>query len=96
MLGLLALAGLIFAFRADIAGYANAGAAYGARVTCSCRYFGGRSLDDCRKDFVPGMALIRLSEDAKAKAITARFLLISRQTARMQPGAGCMVDKWED
>ncbi len=93
LLGLVALAGW---FRAPISGYANAGAAYGARVTCSCRYLGGRSLDDCRKDFMPGMALIMLSEDTQAKAVTARFPLLASHTARMQPGAGCVLDKWPD
>lgn len=96
VLGLLVLAGLIFAFRAEIMGRASAGAAYGARVTCACRYLGGRSLDDCRKDFVPGMGLIMLSEDKEAKAITARLPLLARHTARMRPGAGCVLDKWED
>ena len=50
-------------------GYARIGAAYGARVACSCRFEGGRSLGDCRKDFEPGMGAIMLSEDAKAKSV---------------------------
>lgn len=96
VLCLLALVALAGWFRAPIAGYANAGAAYGAKVTCSCRYIGGRGLDDCRKDFLSGMALITLSEDKPAKAVTARFPLIASHTARMQPGAGCVLDKWVD
>lgn len=93
---LLAVIALIAWFWGPITGYADAGAAYGARVTCSCRYLGGRSLDDCRKDFLPGMALITLGENRQAKAITARFPLLASHTARMQPGAGCVLDKWED
>ena len=96
VLGLLTLVALAGWFWTPITGYADAGAAYGARVTCSCRYLGGRSLDDCAKDFMPGMALITLSEDKQAKAVTARFPLLARHTARMQPGAGCVLDKWED
>lgn len=96
VLGLLAVVALIAWCWTPIMGYAHAGAAYGARVTCSCRYLGGRSLEDCAKDFMPGMALISLSEDAKAKAITARFPLLARHTARLQPGAGCVLDRWED
>lgn len=96
MLGLLLVVALIAWFRAPIMGYANAGAAYGARVTCSCRYLGGRSLDDCRKDFMPRMELITLSEDTQARAITARFPLLASHTARIQPGAGCVLDHWED
>ena len=94
--GLLAVTALIGWFRAPIMGYAGAGAAYGARVTCSCRYLGGRSLEDCRKDFLPRMALIRLSEDAEAKAITARFPLLASHTARLKPGYGCVLDKWDN
>lgn len=96
ILGLLALVALIAWFREPIMGYANAGAAYGARVTCSCRYLGGRGLEDCRKDFMPRMALITLSEDPEAKAITARFPLLASHTARVKPGFGCVLDKWED
>lgn len=96
VVALLALVALIAWLWTPITGYADAGAAYGARVTCSCRYLGGRSLEDCEKDFMPGMGLITLSDDAKAKAITARFPLLARHTARVQPGAGCVLDKWED
>ena len=77
-------------------GYADAGASYGARVACSCRYLGGRALRDCRKDFVPGMALITLSEDNKAKSVTARFPLLASQTAQFRQGEGCVLEKWED
>ena len=77
-------------------GYAVAGASYGAKITCSCRYLGGRSLADCRKDFVPGMTPVTFSEDAKTKSITARFPLLSRQTAQYREGEGCVLEKWQD
>ncbi len=96
VLALLTLSALIAWFWVPILGYANAGAAYGSRVTCSCRYLSGRSLEDCRKDFMPRMEFITLSEDAKAKAITARFPLLASHTARIVPGAGCVLDRWED
>lgn len=89
------IAGLVW-FWGPLNGYARAGSAYGARVACSCHYVSGRSLDDCRKDFVPGMALITLTEDAKAKSVTARFPLLSRTTARLREGEGCVLDTWED
>ena len=94
--GAIVLVAALVWFRTPLGGYAAAGAAYGARVACACRFVGGRSLDDCRKDFVPGMALVMLSEDAKAKSVTARIPLISRQTARIREGEGCVLDKWED
>lgn len=93
---LLAVVVLLVWFWKPINGYAEAGAAYGARVACSCRQIGGRSLSDCRKDFLPGMALITLSENAKAKSVTARFPLLSSQTAQFREGEGCVLEKWED
>jgi hypothetical protein len=76
--------------------YAVTGASYGARVACSCRYVGGRELSDCKKDFEPGMGLIMVSEDDEARSVTARFPLLSSQTATYRNGAGCVLERWED
>ena len=95
----LALLGLVLAlawFWKPLVGRAAAGTSYGAKVTCSCRYIGGRSLQDCRKDFVSGMGLVILSEDAKAKSVTARVPLLSSQTATFREGEGCLLEKWPD
>ena len=80
---LLLLAGVvaIWFYRAPIQGYAGAGTAYTARVACSCRFVGGRDLDDCGKDKLAGMELISLKEDVEAKSVTARFPLIISETA---------------
>ena len=83
-------------FWKPLAGYAGAGASYGAKVTCACRFIGGRSLQDCRKDFVSGMGLVSLSDDTKAKSATARLPLLSSQTARYREGEGCVLEKWPD
>lgn len=96
VVALLAAVVLLVWFWKPINGYADAGAAYGARVACSCRHIGGRSLGDCRKDFVSGMAVVRLSENAKVKSVTARFPLLSSQTAQFREGEGCVLEKWED
>jgi len=77
-------------------GYAVTGAAYGARVACSCRFVGGRALGDCRKDFEPGMDLITLTEDTAARSVTARFPLIARQTATYRDGWGCVLEPWRN
>ena len=61
------------------------GVGYGARVACACRYIGNRALDDCYKDFEPGMEVIRLSEDPSKKAITAWVPLTSKRTSRVAP-----------
>ena len=82
-------------FWAPLTGYAGVGAAYGARVACSCRFAGGRSLDDCKKDFEPGMELVMLSENRAAKSVTARFPLLASETATYREGWGCVLEKWE-
>ena len=76
-------------------GDATAGTAYGARVACSCRYVAGRSMDDCAKDKLAGMELIRLSDDDAAKSVTASVPLIAEATARFRKGYGCVLDPWK-
>ena len=76
--------------------YARLGASYGAHVGCSCRFIEGRGLADCRKDFEPGMGLVTLSEDRREHSVTARFPLLSSQTATFRDGEGCVLDKWSD
>lgn len=93
---LFALLALLGWFWQPLNGYAQAEASYGARVACSCRFVGGRELGDCRKDFEPGMQLIMLSEDSGAKAVTARFPLLARQTATFHPGEGCRLEAWRE
>lgn len=91
-----AIAAALIWFWQPIRGYAGIGTAYGARVACSCRFEGGRSLQDCRKDFEPGMELIMLSENAGAKSVTARFPLIATETATYREGEGCRLQPWHD
>ena len=93
--GLALLLGLGAFFRAPLTGYAGVGAAYGARVACSCRFVGGRSLADCKKDFEPGMELVTLSENRAARSVTARFPLLASETATYREGWGCVLDEWE-
>ena len=90
--GLALLALLLAFFWAPLTGYAGVGSAYAARVACSCRYAGGRSLEDCEKDFEPGMELVTLSEDARAKSVTARFPLLASETATYREGWGCVLE----
>lgn len=87
---------LVAVFWQPVAGYAQAGAAYGARVACSCRFVAGRSLADCKKDFESGMELISLSEDAAAKTVTARFALVHAETATWRESQGCVLEPWKD
>ena len=93
---LLAAAAVLAWFWHPLNSYAVTGASYGARVACSCRFVGGRELSDCRKDFEPGMELIMLSENEEAPSVTARFPLLSSQTATYRKGEGCVLEPWTD
>lgn len=53
-----------------------------------------RSLDDRAKDFEPGMELVSLSEDRKARSVTARFPLLGGTTATYREGWGCVLEPW--
>lgn len=75
---------------------AHTGAAYGARVGCSCRFVAGRPLGDCRKDFEPGMSMVLLSEDPAARRVTARFAVLVSESATYREGWGCQLDSWRD
>jgi hypothetical protein len=88
-------AALAWTYRAPITGYSGVSTAYAARVACSCRFVGGRSLEDCGKDKLAGMELVTLSEDLEAKSVTARFPLISSTTASYREGYGCVLEEWE-
>lgn len=69
--------------------------AYSARVACSCRFVANRSLDDCAKDKLDGMELVRLSDDEAAKSVTASIPLLASDTARYRRGYGCVLKEWE-
>ncbi len=96
ILAALVLAGLALFYRAEITGYASAGSSYAARIGCSCRFVGGRSLEDCKKDRLAGMELVTLTEDAAAKSVTARFPLVASDTATYREGYGCVLQEWRD
>ena len=87
--------GTAWFYREPIAGYATTGTAYGARTACSCRYIAGRGLEDCEKDFEPGMEVVFLSDDPETKSVTARVPLIASATARYREGFGCVLEPWE-
>ena len=88
-------AGLAWFYRAPIAGYTTAGTAFGARTACSCRYIAGRPLEDCEKDFEPGMEAVFLSDDPETRSVTASVPLLASATARYREGFGCVLEPWE-
>jgi hypothetical protein len=92
----IALLALWAAFGSAALGYARAGTAYGSRVACSCRYVAGRSLQDCTKDKLAGMELVSLSDDDRAKSVTARMLILASDTATYREGYGCVLKPWDE
>ncbi len=95
---LLVLGGLAALWFSDfgerLRGDAAAGTAYGARVACSCRFVAGRSIEDCAKDKLAGMGMIRLSADEEAKSVTASVPLVASETAAFREGYGCVLRSW--
>jgi hypothetical protein len=71
------------------------GVGYAARVACGCRYEGNRALGSCYKDFEPGMAPIRLSDDPATRTVTASVPLIASRSARYDPILGCQPDRFD-
>lgn len=90
------LGAMLWAYGGAIRGYADVGTSYAARVACSCRFVAGRSLSDCEKDKLGGMELVTLVDDIEAKSVTARFPLVTTNTATYRAGYGCVLEEWED
>lgn len=85
----------LYSFREPVRGYGAVSTAYAARVACSCRFIAGRTLEDCAKDKLEGMELVTLVDNPRARSVTARFPLISSDTARVREGYGCVLDEWD-
>lgn len=71
---------------------AQLGAAYGARLGCSCRYVEGRAMGSCEADKEPGMALVSLTDRPDERGVEAHVPLLASRTARFKPGWGCLLD----
>ncbi len=72
-------------FRAQNLTRGEVASGYMARVVCSCRYVAGRDMASCLSDAEPGMEIVKVSENAAARIITARVPLIASRTARYSP-----------
>ena len=69
------------------------GVGYGARVACACRYIGNRPLENCYKDFEPGMEVIRLAEDRQTRTVTAYVPLLGpKRAVSFDPLLGCQAE----
>ena len=87
----LALVAALLYFLPSMQGYSRTGSAYAARVVCSCRYVGGRGMEDCQKDLEPGMEIVSLTEDEPLKRITASVPLLAEEVAIYREGYGCVL-----
>lgn len=70
---------------------ADIGAAYGARIGCSCRFVQQRDLASCARDHEPGMEMVSLSEVDGERAIEASVPLLASRIARFEGASGCIL-----
>lgn len=92
---MLAMGAVYYVYREPLLGYSRAGAAYGARIGCSCRYIDGRELGSCKGDLEQGMGFVFLSENPDAKTVTARVPLLASASAEYRKDWGCVLEKWD-
>lgn len=86
MTGLLIWQYPVFKARAEL------GAAYAARIGCSCRYVQGRGLDSCKTDFEPGMGIVSVKDDPATRTVTGSVPLLATRSARYTGSAGCLIN----
>ena len=68
------------------------GAAYAARITCSCRYIGGRDAKSCANDIRDDAWMASVSEVPEEKAVHASVPLLGSARAVFRPGYGCVME----
>ncbi len=85
----IALAWFAYNYR-GIKGQAELAAAYGAHITCSCRYIAGRELNNCKRDFEPGMDMLAVTDDPENKRITASIPFLAKAIAERRGAYGCI------
>ncbi len=74
----------------SIKGQARVGAAYGAHVTCSCRYIEGRDMASWETDKEKGMEMVRLSDDPENKRVYASVPFLAEAVAERRGAFGCV------
>lgn len=74
----------------SIKGQARVGVAYGAHITCSCRYVEGRDMKSCETDKEKGMEIVRLSDDPENKRIYASVPFLAEAVAERRGAYGCV------
>lgn len=87
---ILALAWLAYNYQ-SLKGQANVATAYGSHIACSCRYIAGREMDNCKRDFEPGMEMLSVVDDPTRKRVTASIPFLAQATAERRGTYGCIV-----
>ncbi len=90
LLMIVLISGVILYNFSTVKGNAQLSASYASHIICSCRYIQGRDLEDCEKDFEPGMELVTLSDDSENKRLTASILFLSEAVAEYRGNFGCI------
>lgn len=75
---------------------AQAGSAYAARITCSCRFIEGRSMESCARDIADDAGLVRVREETETRAVSASVPLFGSARAHLKPGFGCVMEPQAD
>lgn len=73
-----------------IKGEARIGAAYGAHITCSCRYIEGRDMASCETDKEAGMEMVSISDDPENKRVYASVPFLAEAVAERRGAFGCV------
>lgn len=89
---LIALFAALIWYYPTLKAQAEVGAAYGARIGCSCVYVQGRDIASCRTDFEPGMEMVSIELVENARAIRASVPMLANRTARFEGPTGCVLD----
>jgi hypothetical protein len=91
LLTVFAIVAILFVWNwGSIKGQARVGAAYGAHITCSCRYIEGRDMASCETDKEAGMALVGFSDDPENKRVTASVPFLAEAVAERRGSFGCV------
>ncbi|MBK8632728.1 MAG: serine hydrolase [Saprospiraceae bacterium] len=76
--------------------YALAGAAYNAKITCSCVFIGGRTLESIQSEDLYTIPFAKQKVDEANKTVTSSILGIISKTSFYRPGLGCTLVNEQD
>ncbi|HOY13059.1 MAG TPA: serine hydrolase, partial [Saprospiraceae bacterium] len=76
--------------------YALAGAAYNAKITCSCVFIGGRTLESIQSEDLYTIPFAKQKVDEVNKTVTSSIYGIISKTSFYRPGLGCTLVNEQD